>query len=77
MISGLKGKIRNVRAMTSVGLATPQIVKGIVIGLVFGYLGWKVITRLVGYLLRRNRRRRDIGRLLNSHPVAETGEDTV
>ena len=59
------------KAMASVGLATPRIVRGIVIGLLLGYLGWKAITRLVGYLLRRKRRRRDIGRLLDPHPVLE------
>jgi hypothetical protein len=65
------------RAMTSVGIATPSIVKGIVIGLVFGYLGWKVTTRLVSYLLRRQRRRRDIVELLDKYPTVEDKEAIV
>ena len=57
------------RAMTAVGLATPRIVKGLVIGLVLGYVGWKVITRVIGYLLRKERRRRDIMKLLDRYPM--------
>jgi hypothetical protein len=64
-----------VKAMTAVGLATPSIVKGIVIGLVLGYLGWKIVTRIIGYLLRKKRRRRDIARLLDRYPVAENKEN--
>ena len=59
------------KAMAAVGFATPKIVKGIVIGIIIGYLGWKIITRLIGYLMRRNRRRKDIGKLLEHYPVAE------
>ena len=52
------------QAMTKVGLATPHIIKGIVIGLIVGYLGWKAGTRIVGYLFKRSRRRKDIKTLL-------------
>lgn len=48
------------RAMAEVGFATPNIIKGVVIGALAGYLAWKIITRLVGYLLRRYKRRKDI-----------------
>jgi len=64
------------KAMTAVGLATPKIVKGIIIGVILGYLGWKVITRVIGFLLRRKRRRRDIVRLLDRYPMAE-GKNNV
>ncbi|MFC1713332.1 hypothetical protein ACFL6S_06685 [Candidatus Poribacteria bacterium] len=65
------------RAMTAVGLATPKIVKGIVIGLVLGYVGWKVITRVMGYLLRTKRRRRDIMNLLDRHPMVADENNVV
>jgi hypothetical protein len=62
------------KAMAAVGLATPRIVKGIVMGLIFGYLSWKIITRVIGYLLRRKKRRRDIGKLLAQYPVAKDSD---
>ncbi len=64
------------RAMTTVALATPKIMKGIVIGAILGYLSWKVITRVIGYLLRSKRRRRDIMKLLDQYPVI-AGENNI
>jgi len=64
------------KAMAAVGIATPKIVKGIVIGIIIGYLGWKIITRVIGYLLRSNRRKKDIGKLLERYPVAGNRENT-
>jgi hypothetical protein len=65
------------KAMAAVGFATPAIVKGIVIGIIVGYLGWKIITRLIGYLMRRNRRRKDIGKLLERYPAAENRKNVA
>ena len=65
------------KAMAAVGIATPKIVKGIVIGIIIGYLSWKIITRVIGYLLRSNRRKKDIGKLLERYPVAKNRENTV
>ncbi len=56
-----------VTAMARVGAATPRIVKGMVIGAVVGYVAWKVITRLIGYSLKRRKRRNDIGSLLGRY----------
>jgi hypothetical protein len=56
-----------VSAMARVGAATPRIVKGMIIGAVVGYVAWKVITRLIGYSLKRQKRRNDINRLLSRY----------
>ena len=56
-----------VTAMARVGAATPKIVKGMIIGAVIGYIAWKVVTRLIGYLLKRRKRRNDINRLLSRY----------
>jgi hypothetical protein len=45
-------------------------------GAVLGYLGWKVISRVIGYLLRSKRRRRDIVKLLDRY-TANEGESDV
>ena len=65
------------RAMAAVGLATPRIVKGIIIGVILGYLGWKITTRLIGYLLRRRRRKRDIVQILDKYPMVEDEGNAV
>ena len=56
-----------VTAMARVGAATPRIVKGMIIGAIVGYIAWKVITRLIGYLLKRRKRRNDIDSLLGRY----------
>ncbi len=61
-----------VAAMTKVIAATPRIVKGMIIGAVIGYVAWKVITRLIGYSLKRRKRRNDIDRLLSRY--SEVGQ---
>lgn len=58
------------RAMAAVGAATPEIVKGIVIGVIAGYIGWKVASRVVAHLFRRQKRRKDIGILLKKNDLA-------
>ena len=65
------------KAMATVGIATPKIVKSIVIGIIIGYLSWKIITRVIGYLLRSNKRKKDIGKLLERYPVAENSKNFV
>ena len=65
------------KAMAAVGFATPTIVKGIVIGIIIGYLAWKIITRLIGYTMGRNRRRKDIGKLLERYPVTENDKNVA
>ena len=54
-------------AMGKVVAATPEIVKGMAIGAAVGYVLWKVITRAIGYSLRRSKRRKDIRKLLDSY----------
>ncbi len=61
-----------IAAMTKVIAATPRIVKGMIIGAVIGYVAWKVITRLIGYSLKRRKRRNDIDRLLSRY--SEVGQ---
>jgi hypothetical protein len=53
--------------------ATPKVVKGMVLGVILGYIGWKVITRAIGYVLRRNRRRKEIRDLLARYNLVEGG----
>jgi hypothetical protein len=65
------------KAMAAVGFATPTIVKGLVIGIIVGYLSWKIITRLIGYTLERKRRRKDIGKLLERYPVTENDKNVA
>ena len=60
-------------AMAKVAAATLDIVKGLFIGAAVGYLGWKVITRVIGHLLRRSKRKRDIGSLLERNGLAGEG----
>jgi hypothetical protein len=65
------------KAMAAVGFATPTIVKGLVIGIIVGYLSWKIVTRLIGYTLERKRRRKDIGKLLERYPVTENDKNVA
>lgn len=51
-------------AMTKVVAATPEIVKGMLIGAVLGYVVWKAGTRFGGFLYKRKRLQRDIQQLL-------------
>jgi hypothetical protein len=54
-------------AMAKVGMATPVIVRGMIIGAVFGYILWKIATKLISYLLRKRHRVKDIEKLLNKY----------
>lgn len=54
--------------------ATLDIVKGMAIGMVLGYLLWKAITKLIGYEIRKNKRKRDVMRLLDRYEKTDNAE---
>ena len=58
------------KAMVNLIGATPEIVKGMAVGIAVGYIAWKVITRVIGYLLKRGKRKRDIKKLLDHYSLA-------
>lgn len=55
-------------AMAKVAGATLDIVKGMAIGAALGYLIWKIVTRLIGYGIRKSKIKNDIIKLLNKDP---------
>ncbi|MBD3181823.1 hypothetical protein GF312_06000 [Candidatus Poribacteria bacterium] len=54
------------KAMEAVGRATPEIIRALIIGLIAGYVCWKVITRVIGSSMKRSKRRKDINQLLTA-----------
>ena len=49
-------------------------IKGMAIGLAIGYILWKIVTRLIGYFIRKSRRQKDIGKLLERYEAAGQSE---